>query len=68
MAEQCNSCGKNVTKYVLFEVAEFEDVTDDDPEIRNYHGATICNNCEMYTLGQSRIFRDILCKMTRDRI
>jgi len=68
MTEQCNSCGKDVSKYVLFEVAEFEDVADDNHKIRNFYSATICNNCEMNIRGQSRILRDILCKRTRDRI
>jgi len=45
MTEECNSCGKEVTKYVLFEVAEIEDVAGYDSDIRNYYDAIICNNC-----------------------
>jgi hypothetical protein len=45
MTEECDSCGREVTKYVLLDVTEVEDVGNCCPEIRSYYTAILCHNC-----------------------
>jgi hypothetical protein len=37
MTEECDSCGREVTKYVLLDVTEVEDVGNYCSEIRSYY-------------------------------
>jgi hypothetical protein len=39
MTEECSSCKKGITKYILFEVSELEDLEDDNCELRRHQEA-----------------------------
>jgi hypothetical protein len=45
MTEECSSCKKGVTKYILFEVSELEDLEDDNCELRRHQEAIVCYDC-----------------------
>jgi hypothetical protein len=45
MTEECDSCRREVTKYVLLDVTEVEDVGNYCSEIRSYYTAILCHNC-----------------------
>jgi hypothetical protein len=44
MTEECDSCRREVAKYVLLDVTEVEDVGNCS-EIRSYYTAILCHNC-----------------------
>ncbi|MFY9799229.1 MAG: hypothetical protein WBF33_24495 [Candidatus Nitrosopolaris sp.] len=46
MTGECDSYGREVTKYVLLDVTEVEDVGNCCPEIRSYYTAILCHYCK----------------------
>jgi hypothetical protein len=45
MTEECDNCGREVTKYFVLDITEVEDVGDHCSEIRSYYTAILCHNC-----------------------
>ena len=56
MSEKCENCRKQIIKYVLLEVSEFQD-SDDDPEGIKFENVTLCFDCWTYAKQNSRIFQ-----------
>jgi hypothetical protein len=44
MTEECQNCRKEVEKYVILQVAEFYDTTQ-DIEVASYEEAIVCEIC-----------------------
>jgi hypothetical protein len=45
MTEECSTCKRGVTKYVLFEVSELEDLEENDSKLRGHYEVIVCNDC-----------------------
>lgn len=45
MTEECSGCKRKVTKYILFEVSELEDLEDDNCAVRGHYEVIVCNDC-----------------------
>ncbi len=45
MTEECISCNRGVTKYVLFEISELEDLEENDCELKGHYEFIVCSDC-----------------------
>ena len=54
MSEKCENCRKQIIKYVLLDVSEFQDYGDDSEGIK-FENVTLCIDCWTSAKQNSRI-------------
>jgi hypothetical protein len=58
MTEECQNCRKEVKKYVILYIAEFQD-TAEEVEGTNYENITLCNVCWIDIKKNSSVLQKI---------
>ena len=58
MTEECQNCRKEVEKYVILDIAEFQD-TEEEVKGTNYENIILCKICWLHIKKSSSILQEI---------
>ena len=59
MTEECQNCRKQVKKYIILDIAEFQE-KEEEVEGTNYENVTLCKVCWMDLKKNSSVLQEII--------